>query len=162
MKYTTGMDRELFEKICDQYAETDLSLKDVTKLFNTSRDTFRRFRETSPDYCARYARAVLEKHENELDELRALEKEMLRAVQTAEPGTAGAVATAYKQMIDDLKWKLARFAPGKYGDKLDLTSKGDKVQSAPLMVVCSNQETAGILERMAHGEQPAASPSQDS
>lgn len=40
---------------------------------------------------------------------------------------ANAVVSAYKLKADNLKWAMSKKKPKKYGDKLDLTSKGEKL-----------------------------------
>ncbi len=44
---------------------------------------------------------------------------------------ANAVVNAYKLKADNLKWAMSKKMPKKYGDKLDLTSKG-KVLPTPI------------------------------
>lgn len=39
-----------------------------------------------------------------------------------------------KLRVDLIKWKASKLKPKKYGDKLDLTSQGGKLEAAPLIV----------------------------
>jgi len=44
-----------------------------------------------------------------------------------------------KLMVDTRKWVLAKLAPKKYGDKLDVTSDGEKLQPAIINIVKPNE-----------------------
>lgn len=43
-----------------------------------------------------------------------------------------------KLRIDARKWALSKMQPKKYGDKLDVTSDGEKIQSQPVSIVFKN------------------------
>ena len=36
--------------------------------------------------------------------------------------------------IDAKKWKLSKLAPKKYGDKIDVTTQGEKLNSTPTSI----------------------------
>ena len=51
----------------------------------------------------------------------------IEMAQIVDPKVAGAVVSAYKLKADNLKWSMSKKKPKKYGDKLDLTSGGEKL-----------------------------------
>ena len=40
-------------------------------------------------------------------------------------------ASTYNTLVQTLKWKMAKFYPKVFGDKTDITSGGEKIQTTP-------------------------------
>jgi hypothetical protein len=162
-----GMDHAMFEAICCDVETSTDGLNAICIKNGSNRTSFHQYRNSTPETVDRYARAKQIQAELLADEIIEIaDNPELGTKSVSKPTgieiTEGDMIEHRRLRVDSRKWLLAKLLPKKYGDKVDVTSGGDKVASAPLMVVCSNTETASILERMAHGEQPATSPSKDS
>lgn len=159
------MDASVYEAICLHIETTRDGVLKTCTYMHVSPKCFYEFRESSDEAGKRYARAKELQADAIVEEAIDIADHNTDDTLVDELGNArpdNEWIQRSKLRVDTRKWLAGKLRPKKYGDKLDLTSKGDKVQTTPLMVVCSNTETASILERMAHGEQPATSPSKDS
>lgn len=72
--------------------------------------------------------------ESEIDRIMLLLEE-----KTIEPSAANV-------LIQTLKWKLAKFYPKMFGEKLDLTSDGEKITAPSIPLVLSNGKTYDDLK----------------
>jgi len=95
-----------------------------------NRNTFFEWLHESEDKSNRYARAV--------DIRTELKFESIEADYMEDPqrdSETGKIDTGWVQLqrlkIDAKKWELGKLKPKKYGDKLDVTSDGEKIQSTP-------------------------------
>lgn len=70
-----------------------------------------------------------------IDELAA---SALNEAMAAGPKLANAVVNAIRLRVDTLKWTLSKRQPGKYGEKLDVTSGGEKLP--PQSIVIAGKE----------------------
>lgn len=52
--------------------------------------------------------------------------------------------------IDTIKWAIAKMAPKKYGDKIDVTTNGEKVNQPNIIV--NTQQTAEGIKKLLSGE----------
>lgn len=101
--------------------------------------TFYEWIDGDPDKSKQYAQAL---------ELRAeLKFESIEDDYTAEPqrdAETGRIDPAWVNLqrlkIDAKKWELSKMMPKKYGEKLDITSKGEQVQAPPVFVFKSFDE----------------------
>lgn len=101
--------------------------------------TFYEWIDGDPDKSKQYARAL---------ELRAeLKFESIEDDYMAEPQRdpeTGRIDSAWVNLqrlkIDAKKWELSKMMPKKYGEKLDITSKGEQVQAPPVFVFKSFNE----------------------
>lgn len=121
------MNEAVFENICQNLSESKDGLTEICKKNNFSRPTFFKFRDSNLKYADRYARARVDQWEYLLECLHELEQEMLQEVKTAPTGTAGAVASAYKLMVDNIKWALSKLRPGVYGEHIDVTTNNESI-----------------------------------
>lgn len=114
-KYTP----QLAKTICDRIATgesvrsigRDATMPSATVIFNWAL--------FNKEFLEQYAQARMLQAENEfeeLDEIARTEKDLFRA----------------RLIIDTKKWALSKKLPKKYGDKLDLTSGGEKLPT-PLL-----------------------------
>lgn len=80
-----------------------------------------------PPFTEQYTRATEERTESHQELLLEIGDSAIEHAETADPKASGAVVQAYKIKGDNLKWSMSKMKPKKYGDKLDLTSGGDKL-----------------------------------
>lgn len=118
--------KQLGDKICDLIT-TGLSLRKVCKLPGIpSRQTIHSWLIKDKDFFDQYARASKLRREEKFDELEDITDEV-EDVQRA------------RLKIDVIKWQLSKEEPKKYGDKVDITSDGEKLQ--PVLVKFISNET---------------------
>lgn len=80
-----------------------------------------------PEFLEQYTRATDERTETQQEMLIEMGDRAIAHAEEADPKAAGAVVQAYKLKADNLKWSMSKMKPKKYGDKLDLTSGGEKL-----------------------------------
>lgn len=119
-------DFELCEEICDKIAEGQ-NIKDILNSQTHYPDwtTFRRWKANNEELRTLYVNSQQDKAiaiEKEIDDLRAMlfAKEIDHMV--------------YNALVNTVKWKMAKFYPKMFGDKIDITSKG-KAIAQPIMNV---------------------------
>ncbi len=61
------------------------------------------------------------------EDLAEIADEAVQMAQDVDPKIAGPIVQAMKLKADNMKWSMARQKPKKYGDKLDVTSGGEKL-----------------------------------
>jgi hypothetical protein len=124
----------LADLICEQIAD-GMSLRQlcVTADMPNRRTVFRWLNE-HPDFATRYGRAR-EAQGDLMDE---------RILEEAEKTTAEN-AHAQRVKIDAYKWRAAKLAPKRYGDRIDVTSGGDKLDTSGSLSLQDAARLAAIL-----------------
>ena len=110
---------KLCEEICDEVANG----KNVIKILESKEEypswpTFRRWKNNNEELRKLYVNSQQDKAialENEIDDT----MQLLRAKEI-DPSTANV-------LIQTLKWKMAKFYPKVFGDKIDHTTDGEKL-----------------------------------
>ena len=99
--------------------------------------TFRRWKQNNEELRTLYINSQQDKAialENELDDLR----DLITAKEID--------ASTYNVLAQTIKWKMAKFYPKVFGEKTDITSGGEKIQSAPtsiqVEIVKANETTS--------------------
>lgn len=88
----------------------------------------------------------LKNYETAREERTELQNEMLldmgdEAVVMAENSEApSAVVSAVKLKADNFKWVMSKMKPKRYGDKMDVTSDGEKIQGNTIIFTDFNNE----------------------
>lgn len=124
---TIKWSEELVTDICD-HISTGKSLIDVARLKGyPSADSMYRHMARDPDFAARIARAREAQQDHEADEI----------VRLADEATAENWQVV-KLRMEARKWRAAKLAPKRYGDKVALTG-GDE-NDKPLTVVIRKPE----------------------
>lgn len=126
--------KEIGDLICARLAEGE-SLRSVclSEDMPNKSTVFRWFREQHA-FRDQYAQAKEESSDAMYEKLEDIGDESINAAREADPKAANAVVSAYKLKADNLKWSMSKMKPKKYGDKLDLTSGGEKLPT-PIMNV---------------------------
>lgn len=113
-------DFELCKVICDELADGD-NIKSILKQSGyPDWTTFRRWKNENEELRTLYVSSQQDKGivlESRLDEL---EDDLL--AEKIDNRT-------YNVLVQTIKWKMAKFYPKLFGDKMDVTSGGDKIQS---------------------------------
>ncbi len=116
------MDKAKADSICALLAEGKTSLRSACAELGVKHPTFLLWASEDPALADQYARAREAGTDSDFEALGEL------ADETPERGPAGTVDpgwVAWKRLqVDTKKWELAKRAPKKYGDKIDLNHSG--------------------------------------
>lgn len=136
------MTPEKFEEICDEIASCSDSNDEIIERHGESPRTFYRFIAKDENW-QQYARA---KQLHAEVRPSAFRKKLLKAKPEDAP--------LLRIELDEMKWENAHEASKKWGDKLDVTSAGDKIQSAPPIINVCSAQSADIVKRFVSQEVP--------
>lgn len=120
---------DIADTICERIALGD-SVRTITQSDDMpSERTVYVWLQKNIDFQQQYARARASQAERMLDEIIQIADDVS---QDTEYGDAGPKANAEwinrsRLRVDARKWAMSKLAPKKYGDKLDLTSDGEKI-----------------------------------
>lgn len=115
---------KLFEEILIDISEKGYSLiKSLKDRMSTS--TFYDLIENDVEKSKRYARATQDRADRLADEIIDISE---HTEEDHTPFTGSNVIQRDRLRIDARKWLLAKLHPKKYGDKIDVTSDGEKIQ----------------------------------
>lgn len=123
-------DFKLCEEICDEIANG----KNIIKVLESKKEfpswpTFRRWKNENEELRTLYVNSQQDKGialENEIDDTMKLVKEGIIDASTA------------NVLIQTLKWKMAKFYPKMFGDKVDVTSDGEKISQVTIFQLPDN------------------------
>lgn len=124
-----GLTREYIDKTFKAIIkdiEDNKSLRVSLKLNKLSSQTFYKWLDNDKEMAKQYARACEIRADNIFEEILTI------ADHTDEdhtPFTGGNVVQRDRVRIDARKWYLSKVNPKKYGDKIDHTTDGDKINS---------------------------------
>lgn len=143
MAYSKEDKERIFIEVCSQI-EIGRSVNEILSQDNMpNRDTFYEWMRNDKDLSDKYARSMDIRADYYFDE-------MLKVAYTTEEGESTIDAptgiTVHKSdmiahrrlKVDTLKWVVSRMNPKKYGDKMDVTSDGNELNSAPSKIVIVN------------------------
>ena len=122
-KYTKELGDAVCKKIGDGFSMRTVCAPDTMPDMST---VFRWIREDD-EFRKQYVLATEERTESHSEALLEMGEEAIEKAQDVDPKASGAVVQAYKLKADNLKWSMSKMKPKKYGDKLDLTSGGDRL-----------------------------------
>ena len=114
-------------ELCNRIAEGN-SLKSVCEAKDMpDKATVYRWLFKYSEFRDKYAHACQQRTEAQNELLLELGDEAITLSQEVNEKASNAVVSAVKLKADNLKWVMSKQKPKKYGDTLDLTSKGDKL-----------------------------------
>lgn len=118
--------QETAQKICE-YISNGKSLRAtcLEEGMPSAVTVFKWMREHE-EFLNQYARATEERAEAQNESLLDLGDEAIRLAQEVDVKASSAVVQAVKLKADNLKWVMSKMKPKKYGDKVDLTTGGEK------------------------------------
>lgn len=134
MAYSEEQKTEIVNRICE-HISCGLSLRKALKEVKptVSSITFYEWIDNDKEKLKQYARACEERTEAMADEIIEISDYSANDTITTEKGDMpdNEWINRSKLRVDTRKWLMSKLQPKKYGDKLDLTSGGDKMPSAP-------------------------------
>lgn len=123
---------ELFEQICELLETTDRGVNRICEELGTNKMEFYRRIRKCPEDAARYVIAQEHHQEAAVEGIHDIEEEWKRAIDKEDdPKRLNAINTFYREKIATIKWTSAHRKPKVFGDKVDITSGGDKLPTPP-------------------------------
>ena len=149
-KYT----KELGIEICHAVANSSNGLLVICEQhpeFPSAR-TIREWIFQDPEFSLLYEKAKQEQADYLADEIVAIADtpligEVIRQTKDGTFAETGDNVQRSRLKIDARKWVAAKLKPKKYGDKVDVTSAGEQIKSAPVFIV-KDQSTADELKKL--------------
>lgn len=131
---------EIFDQICEGIAESRYGVHYWCKQFGVSYTRFRKLINIDTEKQNIYARAK----EDQADYLADLILDVSFEDGDDEKPFVGTNHIQRDRLkVDSLKFIAAKLKPRKYGDKLDLTSDGEKIQSVQVFQLPDNKRNEG-------------------
>ncbi|WP_241287508.1 terminase small subunit-like protein [Chryseobacterium indologenes] len=156
MAYSEERKNKVFDKIINTIADKGKPIRTILQeKWSPSPSTFFEWLEEDDLKAKRYARACEIRADVLFDEMLHIaftteEGETLKMVQKGGKKememTKGDMLGHRKLKVDTIKWALSKMSPKKYGDKIDVTSDGEKV-SGSIPVVLENGRTIEDLKK---------------
>jgi hypothetical protein len=128
---------EQFIAVCDLMEQSTLGIQHLCKQVGISKRSFFEFKKKSEDYENRYARSKNIQLDNIADEIIDIADDGSNDFMTVVKGDQEYEVqnkewvNRSRLRVDSRKWLLSKLNPKKYGDKLDLTSGGEKLKTPP-------------------------------
>jgi len=132
----------LFDDIITDISDNGKSLISSLK-GRMSSQTFYDMLEKDSEKSKRYARATDERADLMADEILTISDNVGKDLVTLPDGREivdNAVVQRDRLRVDSRKWLLAKLRPKKYGDQIDVTSGGEKIQQLPGIVITTKNE----------------------
>lgn len=131
----TVFTQELFDSICQQIATSSTSTRNICKAHQIDPVTFYRWLQKDEDLRNQYARAKEDQVEFLIDEMLEIADDGSNDLMTIVKGDMEyemenkEVTNRSKLRLDTRKFIASKLKPKKYGDKLDVTTAGEKIES---------------------------------
>jgi hypothetical protein len=132
MAYTLKQIEDKFNEIIT-LIESGKSLRQSTESINVNYKTFYEWIDNDEDKSKRYARACETRADKLADEILHIADDSTNDTKVIDKGGNSIEientewVNRSKLRVDSRKWLLSKLAPKKYGDKLDVTTDGDKL-----------------------------------
>lgn len=131
MAYSEEQKNKLFDEIISFISNDCMALRNVLKKdAMPSSQTFYKWLDEDEDKSKQYARATKVRADSLFDEILdiadAFENDVVLDKE-GNPITNHNIIQRDRLRVDARKWALSKLNPKKYGDKLDVTSDGDKI-----------------------------------
>jgi hypothetical protein len=137
MAYSIEEIENIFNNICEEL-EKGHSLRSILRRENMpSSRTFFKWLNESKEKVKQYERSVELRSELLFDEIIEIADKQGEDVGEDENGNKVInhnIVQRNRLQIDARKWALSKMLPKKYGDKTDITSGGEKIQTAPTSI----------------------------
>ncbi len=148
MAYSQERIDEIFTRICEQI-KTGRSLRSVLKDNDMpASETFFKWVDSNESKTKQYARACEERADAMFEEMLDISDDGTNDFQKVDLGDGVEVekfnhehVQRSKLRVDTRKWMLSKMMPKKYGDKIDITSEGEKISSPVINVLPLNDNT---------------------
>lgn len=139
---------ELFDSICDEISQSSRGLVSICKDKGLNANSFYEWISKDKELGDKYAHARQLQAEylaDEIIEIADTPKTGFKVTQKASGTevTEGDMIEHRRLQVDARKWKASKLYPKKYGDRVDVTSGGEKVGIVDVTTLVSNFLNAG-------------------
>lgn len=126
--------KALVDTICERLSQ-GMSLRTICLAKDMPEGaTIFRWLASKPDFCEQYDKAKEASAAADNETLEDLGDLAIKLSQEVGDKRANAVVQAVKLKADNLKWAMSKKKPKKYGDKIDMTSGGDKIGGVEISI----------------------------
>lgn len=144
--------QEQYDAVCGLMEETSLGLVHLCKHVGISKRSFFEYMKSSEEHENQYARSKNIQLDYIAEEMVDISDDGTNDLMTIVKGYEEyevenkEVTNRSRLRVDTRKWLLSKLNPKKYGDKLDLTSGGDKLPIPPqtLTVVLAKENKDAV------------------
>ena len=135
MAYTDIEKQKIFDSICELIINGKSLRTALKENNNLSAQTFFIWLREDDDKSKQYARATTERAELMFEDMFDIADDSTSDYTQTESGQIfnSEHLQRSKLRVDTRKWALSKMMPKKYGDKLDLTTDGEKIQQQATM-----------------------------
>lgn len=120
--------QELADKICERISD-GRSLRSICREDDdmpSASSVFKWLRENE-EFSKQYAYATEERSEAFAEDTLDIADQGISVIKGSAEKKSGAIAQVIRLQVDTRKWHMSKMKPKKYGDKLDVTSGGEKL-----------------------------------
>lgn len=139
MARPTKYNKELADQICDIISTSSKGLTTICKKLKVKNSTIYRWMEDNDEFRDNYTRA----REDQAD---FLADQMLAIADKSEGDDKAFVGINRihrdKLRLETRKWIASKLKPKKYGDKMDVTTDGEKINNVKVEVILSDSPLA--------------------
>ena len=142
------MNDEVFESVCLEIEETEKGLRTICKSLNSSASSFYDFIDNEKDEDVRRTKAerYTRARKRQAEYLFDLQREVVfKRDEDHTPFTGSNVVQRDRLISDTIKWQASKLDSKKYGDKIDLTTDGDKLPNAIPIVLGNGRSYDDLL-----------------
>ena len=140
--------QELADSFCEQIATTSKSLRTICAMDGMPSviTVLKWIRENTNGFSAQYARAKEEQADMLIEDMLEIADDGTNDLMTITKGGISyqvenkEVTNRSRLRVETRKWIASKLKPKKYGDKLDVTSDGDKVKANPTIIKWGDKE----------------------
>lgn len=119
--------QELADTICE-FISQGMSMRSVCRQKQIPEmPTIWRWIRENEEFGKQYASACQNRTDAQNEMLIDMGDEAIEASKKSKGGVGNAVVQAYKLKADNFRWVMSKMKPKKYGDRLDLTTLGEKL-----------------------------------
>lgn len=131
--------QELADKVCEAIATSQQSLRTICEQENmpSVATILKWLREDKNGFVAQYARAKEEQVDLLVEDMIDISE---HTHEDHTPFTGGNVIQRDKLRIETRKWLASKLKAKKYGDKLDITTGGEKIKTEPTVIKWGDKE----------------------
>lgn len=131
MAYSVEEKQRIFDDICDSIVDGKSLRKALLECNNFPAKTFFMWLRENDEFSKQYARATVERAELMFEDMFDIADDSYSDYIETELGKQfnSEHLQRSKLRVDTRKWALSKLMPKKYGDKLDLTTDGEKIQN---------------------------------
>lgn len=133
MAYSEEKKQDIFNNICEYITNGKSLRKALLNCDNLPAGTFFEWMREDELKSKQYARATEERAQLMFEDMMDIASNDPERTQTKFGTAVDSGSVQDKRVrIDTMKWAMSKMMPKKYGDKLDITTDGEKINTLPI------------------------------